>query len=330
MKRREFITLAASAAIWPLTARGQQADRLHRIAVLMNFSESDPEAQARVAAFEQTLKQIGWRDGHNIRIDYRWTAGNLVQARVRAAELVRLSPAVIVTNSTPAVAAVRQETGTIPIVFVQVTDPVGAGFVTSLARPGGNVTGFVTISEFSMGGKWIEMLREIDPRVARVAFIFNPRTAPYAEHFLSAVNAVPLSFGVEILPSPVLDAAEIERAIDTIAREPNGGLVVLPDAFTASHRDLIIALVARDRLPAIYPFRYFVTRGGLMSYGYDTVDLYRQAASYVDRILKGEKPADLPVQAPTKFALVINLKTAKALGLEIPPTLLARADEVIE
>ena len=329
MKRREFITLAASAAIWPLTARGQQADRVHRIAVLMNWSESDPEAQARVAAFEQTLKQIGWRDGHNIRIDYRWTDGNLVQARVRAAELVHLSPAVIVTNSTPAVAAVRQETGTIPIVFVQVTDPVGVGFVTSLARPGGNVTGF-TSSEFSMGGKWIEMLREIDPRVARVAFIFNPRTAPYAEHFLSAVNAVPLSFGVEILPSPVLDAAEIERAIDTLAREPNGGLVVLPDAFTTTHGDLIIALVARDRLPAIYPFRYFVTRGGLMSYGYDTVDLYRQAASYVDRILKGEKPADLPVQAPTKFALVINLKTAKALGLAVPPMLLARADEVIE
>ena len=314
--RRDVITLLGGAAAWPLVARAQQpAMPVRRIAVLATMSESDPEAQARVATFEQTLERVGWRDGRDIRIDYRWSAGSLEQARVRAAELVRLSPAVIVTNSTPAVAAVRQETGTIPIVFVQVTDPVGSGFVTSLARPGGNVTGFTT-SEFPMGGKWIEMLREIDPRVTRVAFIFNPQTAPYAGHFLRAVNTVPLSIGVEILPSPVLDAAEIERVIDTLAREPNGGLVVLPDVFTSVHRDLIIALVARDRLPAIYPFRYFATKGGLMSYGFDTVDVYRQAASYVDRILKGEKPADLPVQAPTKYSLVINLKTAKAIGIE--------------
>jgi ABC-type uncharacterized transport system substrate-binding protein len=329
MRRREFIGLLGGAAAWPLAVRGQQAPMpVRRIAVLTILSESDPEAQARVAAFEQTLEQIGWRDGRDIRIDYRF-AVNIEQTRVRAAELVRLSPAVIVTNSTPAVTAVRQETGTIPIVFVQVTDPVGSGFVTSLARPGGNVTGFTT-SEFPVSGKWIEMLKEIDPRVGRVAFIFNPRTAPYAEHFLREVSAVPLLFGVEILPSPVVDAAEMERVIDRLAREPNGGLVVLPDVFTTTHRDLIIALVARARLPAIYPFRYFATGGGLMSYGFDTVAVYRQAASYVDRILKGEKPADLPVQAPTKYSLVINLKTAKALGLDIPPTLLARADEVIE
>jgi putative tryptophan/tyrosine transport system substrate-binding protein len=329
MRRREFITLLGGvAAAWPLAAWAQQAQRARRVAVLMGFAESDPEGQARAAALQQALQKLGWTDGRNIRIDYRWGAGDADRLQVGAAELIGMTPDVVASGGATALAAVLKTTRIVPIVFVGVTDPVGAGFVESLAHPGGNATGF-TQFEYGISGKWLELLKQIAPRMTRAAIIRDATVAGGIGQ-LAAIQSVASSLGVELSPVGVRDAREIERGVSTFARGPDGGLIVVSGASTARHRDLIITLAARYRLPAVYPFRYYVTSGALMSYGPDTVDPYRQAAGYIDRILKGEKPASLPVQAPTKYELVINLKTAKALGLEIPPTLLARADEVIE
>jgi putative ABC transport system substrate-binding protein len=329
MKRREFITLlGGAAATWPLAARAQQGDGMRRIGVLIAIAESDPEAQARVTAFSEALRALGWVDGRNARLDVRYAAGDPERMRTYAAELVGIKPDVILVNASAFLAAVRRETRTVPIVFVQVADPVGGGFVDNLARPGGNVTGFAS-TEYEMGGKWLDLLKEIAPAVTRVAVLRDP-TIPSGAGQLGAIQAVAPSFRVTITPTAARDAGEIERAINTFASGSNGGLIVLPSALTALHRQLIVDLAARHRLPVVYPYRYFATRGGLVSYGLDNIDLFRRAAGYVDRILKGEKPADMPVQAPTKYELVINLKTAKALGLTIPPMLLARADEVIE
>ncbi len=328
MRRREFITLlGGAAAAWPLAARAQQPNGVRRIGVLIALAESDPEAQARAAAFRDGLQKLGWTEGHNIRIDYRWAA-DADHLLAYAAELVGLAPDVIVGNSSALVAALQRATGTIPIVFAQVADPVGQGFVASLARPGGNITGFATTAAtFSV--KWLELLKEIAPRVTRVAVIYDPANPNWAGYLRGIEARAPL-FGVQLSATRVRNAEEIERAIDALARETNGGLIVGSSSLTGVHRELIIALAARHRLPAVYQFRYFVTSGGLASYGIDNIDLFRRAASYVDRILKGEKPGDLPVQYATKFELVINLKTAKALGLDPPVTLLARTDEVIE
>jgi putative tryptophan/tyrosine transport system substrate-binding protein len=329
MRRREFITLLGGAAAWPLTARAQEPERVRRIGVLMASAADDSESQARIAAFLQGLQQLGWADGRNVRIDTRWATTNPDDIRRHAAELAALAPDVLVAaTGTVTVAPLLQATRTVPIVFVQVIDPVGAGFVTSLARPGGNATGF-TIFEYGMSGKWLELLKEIAPGVTRAAVLRDPAIASGIGQF-AAVQAVAPSLGVELSPVDVRDAPEIERAVTAFARSSNGGLIVTASALAQRHRDLIIALAARHRLSAVYPYRHFVTAGGLSSYGPDSIDPYRCAAGYVDRILKGEKPADLPVQAPTKYELVINLKTAKALGLTVPPTLLARADEVIE
>jgi putative ABC transport system substrate-binding protein len=330
MKRRAFITLLGSAAAWPLAARAQPSERVRQIGVLIPFAESDAEAQAQVAAFREGLQRLGWTAGRNVQFEYRWAAGEVGRIRTFAKELVELQPDVILARTTAVTAALLQETRTIPIAFVVVSDPVGDGFVASMARPGGNVTGFTNV-EASLGGKWLELLKGIAPRVARVAVIFNPNTAPGGgSYYVRLVKDAAESIAVKMVATPVQDAAEIERAIDAFTREPNGSLLVLPDVTTAFHRELIIALAARHRLPAIYANRYYVASGGLVSYGVDIVDLYRSAASYVDRILKGAKPSDLPIQAPTKFELVINLKAAKAIGLDVPASLLARADEVIE
>ena len=328
MKRRDFITLiGGAAAAWPLAARAQQADRVRRIGVLLYLAVDDAEGQARLAAFTQALQQLGWSDGRNLRIDIRWATADDV--RRHAAELVALAPDVLVAaTGTATVAPLLQATRTVPIVFVTVIDPVGAGFVASLARPGGNATGF-TIYEYSMSGKWLELLKEIAPRVTRAAVLRDPAVASGIGQF-GAVQIVAPSFGVELSPVDVRDAGEIERAVAAFASGSNGGLIVTAGALTIAHRKLITTLAARHKLPAVYPGRFHITAGGLISYGPDLVDQFRQAAGYVDRILKGEKPADLPVQAPTKYELVINLKTAKALGLDLPATVLARADEVIE
>jgi putative tryptophan/tyrosine transport system substrate-binding protein len=329
MKRRQFITLlGGAAAAWPLAARAQQPERMRRVGVLMHLAADDPEGQARIAAFTQGLQELRWTIGRNVRIDYRWAAGDAERGRKYAAELVALAPDVILAAGGAVVAPLLQTSRTVPIVFAQTPDPVGAGFVASLARPGGNATGF-TIFEFGMGGKWLELLKEIAPRVTRAAVLRDAALAAGTGQ-LGAIQSVAPSFGVELSPIDVRDAGEIERAVTAFARSPNDGLLVTGSALATVHRDLIVALAARHRLPAVYPFRLFVAGGGLISYGPDSIDPYRQAAGYVDRILKGEKPADLPVQAPTKYELVINLKTAKALGLELPQTLLARADEVIE
>jgi putative ABC transport system substrate-binding protein len=328
LHRRDFISLiGGAAAAWPLAARAQQGEPMRRIGVLMYLAADDAEGQARLAAFAQALKQLGWSDGRNLRIDTRWA--NADDIRKHAAELVALAPDVLLAaTGTATVAPLLQATRTVPIVFVSVIDPVGAGFVASLAQPGGNATGF-TIYEYSMSGKWLELLKEIAPGVTRAAVLRDPAVASGIGQF-GAVQIVAPSLGVEVSPVDVRDADEIERAVAAFARGLNGGLIVTGSALGISHRDLIIALAARHRLPAVYPLRYYVTGGGLISYGPDSIDQFRRAAGYVDRILKGEKPADLPVQAPTKFELVINLKTAKALGLDIPSTVLARADEVIE
>jgi putative ABC transport system substrate-binding protein len=329
VKRRKFITLLGGAAVaWPLTARAQQAEQIRRIGVLIALVESDPEAEARATALRRALQELGWIDGRNARIEIRYAAGDPERARAYAAEMVARGTEVIVANSSPLLTAVQQETHTIPIVFVQVADPVGGGFVESLAHPGGNATGFTTF-EYSTSAKWLELLKEVAPRVTRAAVLRDPTFAAAAAQF-GAIQAVAPSFRMQISPAGVRDAAEIERAISTFARDPDGGLIVLPGPPAAVYRDVIIALAGRHALPTVYPYRYFATRGGLVSYGIDNLDLFRRAASYVDRILKGEKAGDLPVQAPTKFELVINLKTAKTLGLDIPPMLLARADEVIE
>jgi ABC-type uncharacterized transport system substrate-binding protein len=329
MQRREFIlALGGAAASWPLAARGQQAERMRRIGVLMNQAMDDPEGQARLAAFLQELQQLGWTDGRNLRIDFRWGAGDAERTRRYAAELVALAPDVILGSTSPAVAGLQQATSTVAIVFVQLADPVGAGFVDSLARPGGNATGF-TLFEYGISGKWLELLKDIAPRVTRAAVLRDPAIAAGSGQ-LGAIQSVAPSFGVELSPIGVRDAGEIERAVTTFASGSNGGLLVVGSPLAIVHRELIITLAARHRLPAVYSDRVFVTGGGLISYGPDRADQYRRAAGYVDRILKGEKPADLPVQTPTKYELAINLKTAKALGLEIPSSVLARADEVIE
>ena len=327
MKRRDFISLLGVAAAWPLAARAQQPERIWRIGVLMNLAADDAEGQARLAAFAQALKQLGWSDGRNLRIDTRWATADDIHRH--AAELAALAPDILLAaNGTATVAPLLQATRTVPTVFVNVIDPVGAGFVASLAQPGGNATGF-TIYEYSMSGKWLELLKEIAPGMTRAAVLRDPAIASGIGQF-GAVQAVAPSLGVELSPVDVRDAGEIERAVTAFARSGNGGLIVTASALATRHRDLIIALAARHRLPAVYPNRYFVTASGLISYGPDTVDQYRRAAGYVDRILKSEKPADLPVQAPTKFELAINLKTAKALGLAVPASVVARADEVIE
>jgi putative tryptophan/tyrosine transport system substrate-binding protein len=330
IKRRDFITLlGGAAAAWPLAARAQQSTRKHRIAVLMAMSESDPEAKPRVKAFEQGLQDWGWVKEQNLIIDYRWIGADVTQIQSHAAEIVRSSPELIIANSTPVLAALRQETRAIPLVFVQVIDPVTRGFVATLARPGGNITGFTNF-EFPMGSKWVEIPKEIAPIVAHVATIYNPQTAPYGEELFRQIKVAGFSLTLEAIDAPVRQPADLQRTIVQVAAKPHGGLIVIPDAFTSVHRDLIVELAAQHRLPAIYPFRYFAVSGGLVSYGVDSLDIFRRSASYVDRILKGESPSELPVQAPTKFELVINLKTAKSLGLDVPSRLLALADEVIE
>ncbi len=329
MKRREFITLLGGAvAAWPVVARAQQPERVRRIGILLNASSDDPQYQAWVGAFLQALVLLGWTIGRNVRIDTRWAGANAAEIRRHAAELVALAPDVILAHGAGPVAALLQATRTVPIVFVAVIDPVGGGFVDSLARPGGNTTGF-TLFEYGISGKWLELLKEIAPRVTRAAVLRNPAIASGTGQ-LGAIQAVAPSFGVELSPVNVRDAGEIERAVAAFARSPNGGLIVPASAAAQLHLDLIITLAARHKLPAVYADRIYVTGGGLISYGPDRIDQYRRAAGYVDRILKGEKPADLPVQTPTKYELVINLKTAKSLGLDVPSSLLARADEVIE
>jgi putative ABC transport system substrate-binding protein len=330
MKRREFITLIGGTVVArPLAARAQQLDVVRRIGVLTGFAESDREGQAFVAAFREGLQKLGWVEGRNIRIDYRWAALDTDLMQRFAKELVALRPDLILTQSTPAAAAMLQQTHTIPIVFAIVADPIGSGFVASFPQPGGNITGFVTM-EPTMAGKWLELLKEIAPRVARVAMLFNPATAPYAEYWLNPFKAAAASFAVQAIVAPVHDKSELESVVVAQAREPNGGLIVMPDTFTTGHRSEITSLAARYRLPAVYPYRVFAEFGGLLSYGDDLTDNFRRAASYADRILKGAKPSELPVQAPVKFELVINLKTAKALGLDVPAQLQQRADEVIE
>jgi putative tryptophan/tyrosine transport system substrate-binding protein len=327
--RRQFITLlGGAAAAWPVAARAQQAERVRRIGVLMNLTADDPEASARITAFAQGLQQLGWTAGHNVRIDYRWGAVDADRSRKYAAELVALAPDVTLAVGSPAVAVLQQAARTVPIVFVQVAEPVGAGFVETLARPGGNATGFM-LYEYGIGAKWLELLKEIAPSVKRAAFLQNPAVATGPGQF-GAIQAAAPSLGVEVRPINLRGADEIERAVTAFARPLNGGLIVAGGAQAALHRDVIIRLAARHRLPAVYAARYHATSGGLVSYGPNTTDPFRRAAGYIDRILKGEKPADLPVQAPTKYELVINIKTANALGLEVPPTVLARADEVIE
>ena len=329
MRRRDFIVLlGGTAATRPLPARAQQTKQMRRIAVLMVLGADDPEGQARIAAFAQGLQQLGWTVGQNVQIDYRWASVNAEELRKYAAELVALKPDVILAHSSSAVAQLLQATRTVPIVFTNDADPVGAGYVDSLARPGGNATGF-TVFEYAMGGKWLELLKEIAPHVTRAAVICDSAIAAGPAEF-GAIQAVAPSLGVELRPVDIRDAGEMERAITMFAGSPNGGLIVTGSAAATIHRQLIVALAARNQLPAVYYTRYFVTGGGLISYGPDYVDQYRLAAAYVDRILKGEKPADLPVQTPTKYQTVINLKTAKAQGLTVPPALLARADEVIE
>jgi ABC-type uncharacterized transport system substrate-binding protein len=330
MRRRKFIMLLGGATAWPLAARAQHGERMRRIGVLFGIAENDPEGRNRVDAFRQELEKLGWMAGQNVQVEYRWGGGGegLERMQAQAAELVRLKPDVLLAGATLALVALQQATREIPIVFAQVTDPVGAGFVASLARPGGNITGF-TQHEFAIGVKWLELLKELAPRVKRVAVLYhadNPASAGY----LATITAAVPTLQVELTSTGVRNTVEIERAIDVIAGTPDGGIIVLPGPGTAARRDRIIALAEQHRLPAVYPFRYWVVSGGLASYGIDNIELYRLAATYVGRILKGEKPADLPVQHTTKFQLVINLKTAKALGLDPSITLLARTDEVIE
>jgi putative tryptophan/tyrosine transport system substrate-binding protein len=332
MRRRDFISLVGAVAAWPLAAHAataQPSEGVRRIAMLSGFAATDPEAQARLLALRQGLKELGWSEQRNLSIDSRWSTGERDQMQTFARELTDLKPDLIVGMTTPAVAALVQETQTIPILFVNIVDPLGRGLISNMARPGGNVTGFLNF-EFSMGGKWLELLKQMVPDVKRVALLFNPDTAPYAGSFMRVAEAAAPSFGVEPVAAGVRDEGEIERAVADCAAKPAGGLIVLPDAFTTNHRELIVALAARHRLPAVYPLRVFAVSGGLVSNGGDPIDLFHRAASYVDRILKGAHPGDLPVQAPSKFELVINLKTANALGLSVPPMLLARADEVIE
>jgi putative ABC transport system substrate-binding protein len=329
MRRREFIRIiAGSAAVLPLATFAQQPERMRRIGVLMPSAADNAEYQTRMAAFLQELQRLGWSDGRNVRIDSRWAAGDANLIRKYAAELIALAPDVILAPGSTSVGPLLQATRTVPIVFTTLLDPVGAGFVDSLARPGGNATGFIAF-EYGLSGKWLELLKQIAPSLTRVAILRDPATAAGIGQF-AAIQSVAPSFAVELRPIDMREVGEIERAVTTFARSSNGGLIVTAGSGSAIHGDLIITLAARHKLPAIYGDRHFVTGGGLISYGPNRVDQYRQAAGYIDRVLKGEKPADLPVQAPTKYELVINRKTAKALGLTVPPTLLASADEVIE
>jgi putative ABC transport system substrate-binding protein len=330
MRRREFIMLlGATAAQWPLAARVQQTDVVRRIGVLMGVAD-EGVGQVYLAAFLEGLQKLGWTEGRNVRVDTRWATGTDAEPMQRfAKELVALQPDLILSAVTFTTAALLQQTRTIPIIVALVSDPVGSGFVASFSRPGSNVTGFVT-SEGSLGSKWLELMKEIAPRVARVAFLFNPATAPYAEYFLNSLKAAAASFAVQTSAAPVHDTSELEAVVATQAREPNSGLILPPDTFVFAHRREIISLAARYRLPAVYPYRIFAELGGLLAYGDELTDNFRRAAIYADRILKGEKASELPVQASVKFELVINLKAANALGLDVPPALLARADEVIE
>jgi putative tryptophan/tyrosine transport system substrate-binding protein len=329
VRRREFIALFGGGVAWPLAARAQQPERMRRIVFLHGIAENDPEAKARVVAFRQGLEALGWEENRNIRIAHRFSGGDFVQMQTYTTELVNSSPDLIVASSSPVIAALKQATSAIPIVFSVVNDPLGQGFIASQARPGGNITGF-TFVEFPMIGKWLELLKEIAPGVRRITLLFNPQTAPYYPFFLREFGANATSLAAEISATPVRDEAEIEAAVEALARGPVGGLIAAPDPFLNAHRGVVMTLSERHRLPAIFGFSRYVSEGALMSYGPDAVDIVRRSASYVDRILKGEKPADLPVQAPIKYELGINLKTAKTLGLDVPPTLLARADEVIE
>jgi putative ABC transport system substrate-binding protein len=329
MNRRAFISVLGGAAAWPLAARAQQPRGIRRIGVLMTYAESDPEGQAYLAAFREALQKLGWTEGHNFQIDYRWAALGSEATQRFAKDLIALQPELILSQNTPTTAALLQQTRIIPIIFATGADPIANGFVASLSQPGGNATGFINL-EASMGGKWLELLKEIAPGVKRVAFLFNPTTAPYAEYFLNSFKAAAASFAVEAIATPVRDRSELESVVAAHARAPDGGLIIMPDSFLNVHRAEITSLATRYRVPAVYPYRFFTELGGLMSYGNDPLDNYRGAATYVDRILKGAKPSELPVQAPVKFDLVINLKTAKALGLDVSFLLQQRADEVIE
>ena len=329
MQRREFLgVLGGAAAAWPLAARAHQGERVRRIGVLVGQAENDPDAKARLTGFQEALAKAGWSEGRNVSVDYRFAAGRAEHVEALAKELVALQPDVIIAQGTSVTAALQRESNKIPIVFVTVSDPIGSGFVASLPRPGGNITGVLQY-EAGIVGKWMAMLKEIAPRLARAALVANPKVTAY-DYFLRAAEAAAPSLAIEIVPSPIESTADIERVIDSVARVPNSGLLLPPDTTTITHRDLIVALAARHRLPAVYSLRVFVTAGGLMSYGTDQVEIFRLAATYADRILRGAKPAELPVQAPTKYETIVNLKTAKALGLDVPPSLIVRADEVIE
>jgi putative tryptophan/tyrosine transport system substrate-binding protein len=327
IRRREFIvTLAGAIAALPFAARAQ---RPSKIGVLSSLPENDPEGHARIAAFQEALEKLGWMEGRNVRLDVRWATPEVETIQRLAEELVALPPDLIVTQSTPGTAAVLQRTRVIPIIFVNIVDPVGSGLVANFLRPGGNVTGFVSL-ESTIVGKWLELLKEISPRIARVAFLFNPATASFAEYYLTPFKAVARSFAVAAIAAPVRDLAALETVIASLAEKPNGGLMIMPDSFLITHRAAVTSLAARHRVPAVYPYRHFTEVGGLLSYGNDQLDNYHRAASYADRILKGEKPSELPVRAPVKFEMTINLRTAKTLNLELPPNMVALADEVIE
>jgi putative tryptophan/tyrosine transport system substrate-binding protein len=331
MRRREFVALLGGlGAVWPLVGRAQNIQGMRRIGVLHSTPESDLEAKAELAAFEQELKNFGWRDGQNIRIDYRFGAGDLTRIVAFAKELVASKPDLVVARSTPVLKAVAAETKTIPIVFIGVSDPIGEGLATSLARPGGNVTGFTNV-ESAMAGKWVELLKDITPGLKRVAFLFNPPTAPGGgAYYARLVEGAAAALGVGAISGPVYAASDIDAVVTKLAHEPGGGLIALPDAFTNTHRTVIFELAMRHRLPAVYTFGHYAVEGGLIAYGANIVDLYRRSASYVDRILKGEPAGDLPIQAPAKFELMINLATARALGITVPSSLLARADQLLE
>jgi putative tryptophan/tyrosine transport system substrate-binding protein len=328
VRRRDFITLLGGAAAWPLAARAQQGERVRRIGVLIGAAETDLESQARIVAFKQGLQALGWTDGRNVHIDYRFGSADLDLARKYAAELVGLTPDVILANSPLVLRALREQTSTIPIVFALVVDPVGEGFIKSLAQPGGNITGFTSL-EYPLSGKWLEVLKEIAPNVRRVGAI-NQAENVTGVGYLRALESAAQTIGMQLVAAHVRDAAEIEQAIAALASQPNGGLIILPSPLAQDNREMIVKLTVQHRLPAMYPFRYFVVSGGLMSYGVDTVEVFRRSTSYIDRILKGEKPPALPVQQPTKFELVVNLKAAKAIGLDVPWFLQQRAEEVIE
>ena len=328
MRRREFITLVAgAAATWPLTARAQQTDRMRRIGVLLPYREGDAEGQAVVAAFQEGLRDLGWTAGRNVQFEIRWASGDPDKARSFAKELIGMTPDVIVPSSNQITTILQQETRTIPVVFILVGDPVGSGYVASMAQPGGNLTGFAVL-ENAIAGKWVETLSEVAPTVSRVGFILHPETPANVGLLRAAEAATPAA--LKLIPLGVHDSAEIEHAIDAFAAEPNGGLIIAPHAVTFANRDLLVELAARHRLPAVYAFRTFAASGGLISYGTNPLMVWREGATYVDRVLKGVKPADLPAQFPTKYELVVNLKTAKALGLTVPPLMLGRADDVIE